>query len=91
MQRFGVEPRKMPAFEIRAGKQRVMRFQPKGLWIIGANGRVDLVTRTAAPILVDQSTPLSGKSDWRLYDSSDRRRSVPLTQEAFSELIRAGL
>jgi hypothetical protein len=91
MQRFGVAPRRMPTFEIRAGKQRVMRFQPKGLWVIGANGRVDLITKAAAPILVDKAEPLSRPSNWQLYYPSNRSRSVPLTQETFGDLIRAGL
>lgn len=91
MQRFGVPPRDMPVFEIQASGRRVMRFQPKGLWIIGANGRVDLITRAAAPILVDQSEPLSRPSNWQLFDPGDRKRSVPLNQQTFSDLVRAGL
>jgi hypothetical protein len=91
MRRFGVQPKMMPTFEIRAGKQRVMRFRPKGLWIIGANGRVDLITRAAAPILVDQSEPLSKLRNWQLYDPSNHGRSAPLTPETFRDLIRAGL
>jgi hypothetical protein len=91
MQRFGVQQRMMPTFEIRAGERRVMRFQPKGLWVIGANGRVDLITKVAAPILVDQSEPLSRPRNWQLYDSSDHGRSVPLTQETFRDLVRNGL
>jgi hypothetical protein len=58
MRRFDVSPREMPVFELRSGPERVMRIQPKGLWIIGANGRVDLITKATAPILVDQSEPL---------------------------------
>ncbi len=91
MDRFGVTPRLMPTFEIRAGNQRVMRFQPKGLWVIGANGGVDLFTKAAAPILFDQSAPLSRPSDWQLYDSSNHGRSVRLTQETFRDLVRSGL
>lgn len=91
MRHFEVPPKMMPVFEIRAGNQRVMRFQPKGLWIIGANGRVDLITKAAAPILVDQSEPLSSSTDWQLYDSSKSGRSVPLTQETFVDFIRNGL
>jgi hypothetical protein len=91
MQRFMVQPKMMPMFEIRAGNRRVMRFQPKGLWVIGANGRVDLITKAAAPILVDQSEPLSRPSNWQLYDPGNRSRSVPLTPETFRDLVRAGL
>ena len=91
MQRFGVRPRMMPTFEIRAGHRRVMRFLPKGLWIIGANGRVDLITKAAAPILADLSEPLSRPSNWQLYDSSNSGRSVCLTRETFGDLVRTGL
>lgn len=87
MRKFGVGPREMPAFEIRSGEKRIMRFLPKGLWIIGANGRVDLVTRVSAPILVDQSEPLSGVSDWQLYDPRDKARSVPFDEKAFRDLV----
>jgi len=42
---------------------------PKGLWVIGANGRVDLrilplIGSSEIYMLVDQSSPLSGKSEW---------------------------
>jgi hypothetical protein len=91
MRRFGVPAREMPVFEVRAEAQRILRFQPKGLWIIGANGRVDLVTRTAAPILVDRAKPLARPTDWQLFDLHRSIDSVPLTQQAFLELVRAGL
>lgn len=91
MQRFAVRPREMLVFELRAGSSRVMRFQPKGLWIIGANGRVDLITKAAAPILVDKSQPFARPSEWRLYDPGTGNYSVPLTAELFDGLVRAGL
>lgn len=92
MQRFGIPPKDMPVFEVRDRSKRVMRFQPKGLWIIGANGRVDLITKAAAPILVDQAEPLARPSAWQIYDpKKDRQHSVPLTEETFRDLVRAGL
>jgi hypothetical protein len=91
MHRFGVQPRKMPAFEIRTGNQRVMRFIPRGLWTIGANGRVDLVTKAAAPMLADLSEPLSKPSNWQLFNYSKSGRPVHLTQETFGDLVRNAL
>jgi hypothetical protein len=91
MRRFDVPPSDVPVFEIRDGSRRVMRVQPKGLWVIGANGRVDLITKAAAPILVDKSEPLSDRSNWQIYDARDRVHSVPLTQNVFNDLVRAGL
>jgi hypothetical protein len=91
MRRFGVKSAQMPVFELRAGAQRVMRFQPKGLWIIGANGRVDLITKSAAPILFDRSEPSEGPSDWQLYYSKNGNGSVPLNKASFVELVQSGL
>ncbi len=91
MQRFDVSPQKMPVYEIKSGSQRVMRVQPKGLWIIGANGRVDLITKTSASILADQSEPLSGSSNWQIYNSKSRKSAVPLTEDNFLELVRANM
>ncbi|MDP4022394.1 hypothetical protein Q8W71_07155 [Methylobacterium sp. NEAU 140] len=91
MRRFDVGAQQMPVFEFRAGPKRVMRFQPKGLWVIGANGRIDLITRSAAPILVDRSEPLSQSSDWQLYDPNAGHQSTPLTADSFRALLRASL
>lgn len=44
MRKFNVPPASMPTFEVVQGSKKILRAQPKGLWIIGANGRVDLVT-----------------------------------------------
>jgi hypothetical protein len=91
MRRFGVPAREMPVFEIRSEAQRVLRFQPRGLWVIGANGRVDLITRKAAPILFDRAKPLARPTDWQLFDSHRSIGSVPLTQDVLLDLVRAGL
>lgn len=91
MRQFDIGPEALPVFEVHAGGRRVMRFQPAGLWVIGANGRVDLVTKAAAPILVDRSAPLARPSLWTLYDSQRRDPFTPLDAEAFRALIRAGL
>lgn len=43
-------------------------LSPKGLWVIGANGRVDLrlinQARSELYLLLDQSEPLAGKAQW---------------------------
>jgi hypothetical protein len=65
------------------GERPVAQFLPRDLWIIGANGRVDLILRpksggTRRFMLLDLSLPLSGKGDWRIVRPSD-----PLTQPPF--------
>jgi hypothetical protein len=54
---------------VRPDKTNAAVLQPRGLWIIGANGRVDLrimpsVGSSEIYILLDQSKPLSGPGQW---------------------------
>jgi len=88
MRSFNVPPANMPTFEILREVDKVMRVQPKGLWIIGANGRVDLLTANGSWILVDQSEPLSGTSDWHYYAGDNRRRSTKFDQAQLLGLLR---
>jgi hypothetical protein len=88
MRRAGLAPRDMPAFEVVGVETRIMRFLPKGLWVIGANGRVDIISRLAAPQLVDRSEPLAPETNWQIYDSRLGIRSVPWTMAYFGGLVR---
>jgi hypothetical protein len=53
---------------VRPNETDVAVLSPRGLWIIGANGRVDLmIPRTVSSevyMLIDQSAPLSGAANW---------------------------
>jgi hypothetical protein len=86
MKRFRVPPAEMPTFEILQGERRLMRVQPKGLWIVGANGRVDLITPTRSLILVDRSRPLSGYPDWWFY-APDNKSPIKLGRDQFLKLL----
>ncbi|MFZ0507288.1 MAG: hypothetical protein WAM29_04135 [Methylocella sp.] len=88
MRKFNVQAASMPTFEVHEGQRKVMRVQPKGLWIIGANGRVDLITATSSLILVDQSEPYSDTPDWRYYAPNNRRKPTQFDQAAFIELLK---
>jgi hypothetical protein len=71
-QRVGVARDDLPGIDIfrivRPDDTNAAVFYPRGLWIIGANGRIDLrfipqVGGTETYILVDQSQPFT-KSEW---------------------------
>jgi hypothetical protein len=87
MRKFNVPPTQMPTFEVIRGTERVMRVQPKGLWIIGANGRVDLITKKASYILVDEAEPSTPASNWHYYASGDKRRATEFDQAHFVSLL----
>jgi hypothetical protein len=92
-QRLGVH---QPALNIlrveRPDGTNAAMLTPKGLWIIGANGRVDLRIISVSGsneiyLLVDTSEPLSQKAEW-----IRSRVSTPFDRELFDpEWLKAKL
>ncbi|MGX7703429.1 hypothetical protein [Methylobacterium sp. Gmos1] len=90
MREYGVEARAMPSFDVLSQRRRAVRCQPKGLWTLGGNGRVDLVTPASALILVDRSEPLSSPPRWTVYRPRDRTRGVSFDGEVFRHVVETG-
>ena len=88
MVKFNVPPNQMPSFDIVSGSSRIMRVQPKGLWIVGANGRVDLITRDASYTLVDSSPPHTEPANWQYYDPRNKRQATQLDKSTFATLLQ---
>lgn len=86
MQRFGVEPGKLPAVAVVRGKQRVS-FVPLALWVIGVNGRVNITTNRHTYILVDASE-VESSSRWVVLNLAKRSQKIPLQREVLSRLIQ---
>ena len=83
---------KLDILTISEDGHRVAEFHPRSLWIIGANGRVDLVVTPRSGgrrlyILMDHSLPLSGRSDWRIVRPTDRLHQPPFRPDQFSDLL----
>ena len=85
MQKFAVPDRELPVLDIVRDKEPVISFIPRGLWIIGANGRIDIITRTETRALIDVGK--AGRTDWRLVDTSDRRQTRAFDETVLIELV----
>ena len=76
----------------RAGRV-VAQFLPRMLWMIGANGRIDLFVMPSTGgrqffMLIDRSAPLSNLSDWRLVrPAMDPLAHPPFRPERLHELL----
>lgn len=55
IERFEVSRSEQPSMSLRSPEGAQIWVKPKGLWVIGANGRVDLFSRKGAYTLVDVS------------------------------------
>ena len=86
MQKFGVPPRGLPVLDLihTDGKRAIVK--PRGLWIIGANGQLDLRGSTGAYIVIDKASSFSPPS-WHVAALTDRTKLVKLTQTKFRQII----
>jgi hypothetical protein len=95
VQRVGLALDEVPEVDILRvvqGEKAIAQFVPRDLWIIGANGRVDLVLHsrpggTRRFMLLDLSLPLSGKGDWHIVRPSDPLRQPPFRPEDLPGLL----
>jgi hypothetical protein len=87
MQKFNVPPVNLPVLEIRKNKELLASFSPKGLWVIGANGRIDILTKYGSYILVDISDKYQ-QSIWKVYAPSNRKKSIDFDKEFVETLVQ---
>nr|WP_294549778.1 hypothetical protein [uncultured Rhodopila sp.] len=59
MERVGEPARAQPTLVLRSGEGAEVSIKPKALWVIGANGRVDVLSRkNGVYVLIDRAEPL---------------------------------
>ena len=85
MRRHALSPAEQPVLRLEGPHGAYALFKPKGLWVIGVNGRVDLYTPKGAFILVDQADAFRAPA-WRLFRASEKRDGIPYIPELLSEL-----
>jgi hypothetical protein len=86
MQRFGVPARDLPVLGLSHDGKRSAHIEPRGLWIIGANGRLDLFSGSRHHVIVDAAENFQ-PPDWRIAPLSDRRKLQPLNQGTFVAVL----
>ncbi|MGP0106481.1 hypothetical protein [Rhodoblastus sp.] len=87
MQKFGVAARKLPILEITRDSVPVAKIEPRGLWIIGANGRLDMIVGQNQYIIVDTAENFASPS-WIFTPLSNRQNRHPVTQQTFCSLLK---
>ncbi len=85
MQRFGLGRAMLPVLVLRGGNI-LARLEPRGLWIIGANGRVDLISGSSHFLLVDRSENFQ-PSDWQVSSLGNRVHQRPLDRTLLAEML----
>lgn len=78
MREFGVPPKELPMLQIIRNGEELAFIEPRDLWIIGANGRLDLHHGKDHYIIVDMADNFE-TPNWRITRLQDR-----LNRESFN-------
>jgi len=90
MRRHGIVASSLPTLTLLRGKSRVS-FVPSALWVIGADGRVNVTTNTAQCPLVDRRQNPSLPSDWVLVKGSRQDQMVKFDRHAMLTLLQEAM
>jgi uncharacterized protein YeeX (DUF496 family) len=82
---------KIPAAEIDTadiykGNKILLSFKPNGLWIIGVNGKINILTTNGSYSLLDYAEEFEAPQ-WKLFNG-DKMNGVRFTKEAFLQLLK---
>ncbi len=88
MKRLGVPQRELPTLELLRDGTVSLRFRPYGLWIIGVNGRIDLVKGRDFYVIDDRAMTFEAPS-WYIAAVSESRDSEPFDDAKLAELLHS--
>jgi hypothetical protein len=87
MRRFGVAAKRMPTLELRDRAGHVAKLVPRGLWIIGSNGRVDLKRDGCRYLMVDMAESFEAP-DWQAATAEHRCAREAVSEDWLKRILR---
>jgi hypothetical protein len=88
MKQFHVAPRNIPTYTVTVDEKWRVRFIPRALWTVGANGQIDILTNIRPHTLADLGGQNGSPSDWQLVVADARKFLIPFDQAAFTHLLK---
>lgn len=86
MQKKHVQPVELHSLILHGGKHEAV-IEPRALWIIGANGRLDLVFGKQHYVIVDMADYFK-KPQWKIAPLSKRQKIQDLNSQTFKSLFK---
>lgn len=87
MQKFEVPSIKLRSLDVYRKNKLIASIKPVGLWVIGANGRVDILTKNGSYILVDRAKKFETPK-WTIYSSNHRKVGISLDIDGFFKELK---
>ena len=88
MQNFAVPDRDLPILDLSRGNNPVLSFVPVGLWILGSNGRIDIISKQGTTLLLDTARSLD-RPNWSILLDRVKRTFEPWSKDGFMKLLKA--
>jgi hypothetical protein len=86
MRKFNVPARDLPVLNLVSHGGQARRIEPRGLWIIGANGRLDFSGGNDHYVIFDAAEKFA-QPLWHMARLSERTNLRPLSKEDFVEAL----
>ncbi|MCY4451782.1 MAG: hypothetical protein OXC01_07510 [Immundisolibacterales bacterium] len=87
MRKFGLDAKPLPTLDLRDGEGHVARLVPRGLWIIGSNGRVDLKRDGRRYLIVDMAENFEAP-DWQAASAEQRCAREAVSEDWLRRILR---
>jgi len=86
MQRYDVPPRDLPVLRLLYQGTPSGRIEPRGLWIVGENGRLDFFRGSDHYLIIDIAENFASP-DWRIARFTDQRNFQRLARDTFNAVL----
>ena len=86
MRKFHVPAQNLPVLQLYDHGTPSVRIEPRGLWIIGANGRLDLLKGNNHYVIVDAAENFA-RPDWQIAPLSDRRKLQTFDAQSLNAVL----
>jgi len=85
MKTFEIPKQSINTLDVLLNQKIILAFKPKGLWIIGANGRIDIISAKGSFMIVDIAEQFQ-TPQWQIY-TADRKNKSDFNQEIFYQVL----
>ena len=87
MRKFGIGRKELPTLALSGGADDAARLEPRGLWIIGSNGRVDLKRPGRRYVIVDMAENFQAP-DWQAAPAERRCDREAVTESWLRRILQ---
>lgn len=87
MRKYGVAAKRIPTLELLGRAGEVVKVEPRGLWIIGYNGRVDLKRNGHRYLIVDTADNFE-QPNWQVARGERRCDRETVTREWLRRILQ---